>query len=123
MSEARTGDRIGACVKGLAPDSERGLLVDEDVDVIRGKQFLAKCNFSKHFPIKIKQGQHFSINFGSETLGAKIYVFEKSVCTQLKGNADTKRVQIKRLMPEDITSKHAHTVILDFENEQNLVQS
>lgn len=89
--------------------------------MIRGKQFVTKCNFSKHFPIKIKQGQHFSINFGSETLGARIYVFEKVVSAQLKEAADVKNVQVKRLAPEDITSKHAYTVILDFEAEQNFV--
>lgn len=108
-------------MKGLSPSSERGLLVDPQAGVLRGKQFVAKCNFSKHFPVKIKQGQHFSINVGSETPSAKIYVFEKSVYSQLKENPETKIVLVKRLMPDDIASKHTYTVILDFENKQSFM--
>lgn len=117
VSDAKTGDRVGVCIKGLVPSSERGLLVDPRAGVLRGKQFVAKCSLSRHFPVKVKQGQHFSINVGSETLGARIYVFEKSVRAQLEESAEPKAVRVRRLGPEDITGKHAYTAILDFDGE------
>ncbi|CAL5992588.1 Selenocysteine-specific_elongation factor [Hexamita inflata] len=111
VQEAGPGDRVGICVKQIQVPGERGVLADQAM--LFSTQYLyVKFNLSKHYKNPIKQGAQFLINFGAESLGAKLFYFE--------GPHDgNEQVIMKSIV---LSYKNEYSGLITFETKQELVK-